>query len=269
MIIKSEYEVFLTIYEKRSLSKAADALDKQQGALSKILTKVEEDFGGQLFVRSNRGLVPTDAGHHLYRQIQSHILLWKDFQSIKNSSDKELSGLLRVGGHEAVLCQFTKALAQLTEAHPRLKLEFDFDRSPEVTRKVLNHQLDLALAANPQRFDDLVIRNLKRESVSLYSAQKKPKEWIIYNPDLISSASIIKGLASKAPFQLVEAKNYDFAAMLALDLKGSALLPESIAQRFQLRQQMSASFFTAKLSLVYRADHKIDRRILEVFSNVG
>ncbi|MCB0389893.1 MAG: LysR family transcriptional regulator [Bdellovibrionales bacterium] len=262
-MIRAEYDIFLVVYEEKSLSKASDILDKHQGALSKVLAKLEEELMTPLFVRTNRGLIPTDEGHRLYQQVLQQKNLWLNFQIQSQKESQDVTGLLRIGGHSSVLSQFVESFARISSSFPKLELDFSFDRSPQITRKILNHELDIAIVANPFAYDDLVIRILKKENVGLYSECADPSSFIIYNPDLISSASILKSV-STASNQLLAVRNYSFAGQLAKKLRGSAILPESVALKEGLHTSVSEPFFIGKLCLIYRADHLLNRKVIEV-----
>lgn len=62
---------FVTIYEKGSISGAADVLYISQQALCRILGTLENEFGKPLFIRSRNGVYPTELGTELYRSSQS------------------------------------------------------------------------------------------------------------------------------------------------------------------------------------------------------
>jgi DNA-binding transcriptional LysR family regulator len=57
---------FVAIYENRSLSRAAQACNVAQSALSLHMSNLETDLGSPLFIRLPRGMAPTAAGVLLY-----------------------------------------------------------------------------------------------------------------------------------------------------------------------------------------------------------
>ena len=57
---------FMAIYDHGNLRRAAEKVGLTQPAMSKSLARLESDLGALLFLRRNRGLVPTEAAHELY-----------------------------------------------------------------------------------------------------------------------------------------------------------------------------------------------------------
>lgn len=60
-----ELRYIIGIADARNMTKAASNLFVTQPALSKMLKKVEEQLGTQLFVRDGNSMTPTDAGLHV------------------------------------------------------------------------------------------------------------------------------------------------------------------------------------------------------------
>jgi DNA-binding transcriptional LysR family regulator len=254
VFLKPEYEKFLVIYEEQSLSRAADRLDTYQGALSKVLSRLEHEVGESLFVRGHRGLVATPFGNHLYTQLQQQVGLWKNFnQKIKNLKE-EPQGEYRVGGHEIVLSQFSHAFSNIIEKYPKVNFSFELARSPVATRMVLNHQLDFAIVADASPFDELVIIDLKKESVAMYAQSEKVKNDAIYiNPDLIYTQMLVKVQKKK---KLIPVPDYGMCCEMAKSCGAVAVAPESVAMRHGLTKKISDTLFLANISLVVRSDYK-------------
>src|SRR3546814_8413147 len=61
------YEVAL----KGSLTAASESLHVAVSAISRQITGLEEEVGAALFIRSARGMVPTEAGQILLRHVRS------------------------------------------------------------------------------------------------------------------------------------------------------------------------------------------------------
>lgn len=79
-------EAFVKLYEKRSLRQAAEQLYVSPQGLSRLLQNLEGELDVMLFTRTPRGMEPTAAGEHLYRQadvlLRQHRQLAQDIQRI-------------------------------------------------------------------------------------------------------------------------------------------------------------------------------------------
>lgn len=63
-------KIFMTVYQQRSITIAAEVLGLTQPGVSGVLKRLQQQLGVQLFVRSGRGIAPTHHGQELARQIE-------------------------------------------------------------------------------------------------------------------------------------------------------------------------------------------------------
>ncbi len=261
MFLKEDFIKFITIYNESSLSKAADKLDLYQGALSKTLKRLETLLGDKLFIRSNRGLIATEKGQRLYSYIHSQQKSWDEF--ISSSNQPNFSGQLRLGGHAITLNQSSKSFSQIYSHFPYVDLKFEFLRSPDVTRKILNFELEGGLVVNPTQHNDLVLKHLYTEDVCMFSHKNiSHLSKVIYNPDLVSSYTIKNKL--KKIKQLIPIRNYHLACSLSRELNYPALLPQFFAKKMGLTSKVSPSFFKGKVYFAYRSEQNKNSLIREV-----
>ena len=82
------YKAFYTVAKYRNISKAADALYISQPAISKSLSRLEENLGCSLFHRTSRGVTLTPEGTILYERVR------EAFQSLVSVSFESVSALL-------------------------------------------------------------------------------------------------------------------------------------------------------------------------------
>ena len=64
------YRIFYAVANAKNITKAAEQLMISQPAISKSIKKLEEQLGGQLFVRTKRGVILTDEGREFYNYIR-------------------------------------------------------------------------------------------------------------------------------------------------------------------------------------------------------
>ncbi|NOH21991.1 LysR family transcriptional regulator [Vibrio europaeus] len=63
-------KVFISVYEHRSITIAAEVMSLTQPGVSGVLKRLQQQLGVQLFIRSGRGIAPTHQAHELARQIE-------------------------------------------------------------------------------------------------------------------------------------------------------------------------------------------------------
>lgn len=57
---QKQLQYFVTVYQTKNIQTAADRLFVSRQGVSKVIRLLEEELGQQLFIRSVRGVIPTD-----------------------------------------------------------------------------------------------------------------------------------------------------------------------------------------------------------------
>lgn len=63
-------KIFMTVYQHRSITLAAEVLGLTQPGVSGVLKRLQQQLGVQLFVRAGRGITPTHQAQELARQVE-------------------------------------------------------------------------------------------------------------------------------------------------------------------------------------------------------
>ena len=66
-----DFSIYRELYERRSINQTAQALQYSQSNITARLKSWEDELQVQLFIRSNRGLMPTTAGELTYQYVQT------------------------------------------------------------------------------------------------------------------------------------------------------------------------------------------------------
>jgi DNA-binding transcriptional LysR family regulator len=93
----AHWRVFLTVAERGSLMKAAEALHGDQPGLSRSLRRLERLIGAPLFVRSSRGLTPTELGRRLHGPVRDLVAQADAIEARARAEARRGSGVLKVG----------------------------------------------------------------------------------------------------------------------------------------------------------------------------
>ncbi|HXE18592.1 MAG TPA: LysR family transcriptional regulator, partial [Castellaniella sp.] len=92
-----QLQYFVQTVESGSMTKASLQLFIAQPALSQQLTKLEDEVGKPLLVRSARGVTPTDNGLALYHHAKFMLRQLDQALSIARQETMETYGMVTVG----------------------------------------------------------------------------------------------------------------------------------------------------------------------------
>ena len=167
------YRIFYIVAKHKHMTKASEELMISQPAISQSIKKLEDQLGGILFIRSNKGMELTEEGKMLFEYIKGSLDLIRTAEN-KFTHFKELTqGEIKVG----ISASLTKAV--LLDA-----LKSFHEDYPNITINITN-ELTKNLIADLQKGKlDFVIFNESdvRESNVALKELTKLKPVFIYNP---------------------------------------------------------------------------------------
>ncbi len=141
---------FLAAVERGSVSAAAEACFVSQPSLSEQLRRLERNLGATLFVRTNRGLVLTDAGRLLVPRAERAVAAARDAEEAVRAAGQILSGTVAFGtfstAHHHLL---GAAIAEFRRRHPGVRLRIVSRNSTEVADAVRRGELEAGIVALP------------------------------------------------------------------------------------------------------------------------
>lgn len=141
-----ELSRFVAVVDAGSLNRAASALRISQPTLSVQMAQMEADLRVRLFIRTRRGVTPTDAGQALYREAQSILRNVKEIPKILSSSVLEPTGQVTVGFSASLAAAFgIPFLDAIRQAYPKIMLQIL--EAPATMQRELaaNNRIDFAL----------------------------------------------------------------------------------------------------------------------------
>ena len=141
-----QLKYFVRIVEVGSLSRAAADLYIAQPALSQQVASLESELGQRLFVRSTRGVSPTQAGETFYRHAQAVLRQMERLQSDVRDNRLGPSGSVAIGMPPSVANMLAEPLAwAVRERFPRLRLQIREGLSGPLEELVANGRIEMCL----------------------------------------------------------------------------------------------------------------------------
>lgn len=150
-------EYFLRICKDRSLSKAASNLYISQQGLSTLMMKLENELNCNLFLRSVKGVVPTEEGLYFAEKAEQILALYYECLNHFSSPLLNNRNILRVGASYGVMVKMATLLfTQFHELIPEGRLEICEYTDEKCEAAVESQEVDLGFTSGPidsSRFD--------------------------------------------------------------------------------------------------------------------
>ncbi len=121
-----EVNVFVTLVECQSASRAAEKMGLANSAISRRMKALEERLGVQLIQRTTRTMHLTDDGQLYYQRCRKLLDDWHEAEQEVMQSAAELSGTLTVSAPLSLgLSHLAPAITDFMQDHPQLKVNLD------------------------------------------------------------------------------------------------------------------------------------------------
>ena len=168
------YRIFYTVAKNKHMTKASEELHISQPAISQSIKKLEDELGGTLFLRSNKGMELTSEGKMFFEYVKGALELINNAEN-EFTSFKDLSkGEVKIG------CSTTLTKLVLINALKDFHLDYpniNINITNDLTSNLIN---DLKLG----KLDFVIFNesNIKETNLNLEKI-KELKQGFIYNPE--------------------------------------------------------------------------------------
>ncbi|MEW6640053.1 MAG: LysR family transcriptional regulator [Pseudomonadota bacterium] len=166
----SHYRSFLAVLREGSLSGAARALGMTQPTLGRQIAELEQDLGTALFIRSQRGLIPTDAGRDIAPHAEAMAAASGAIMRAASGGTAEAAGTVRITASEIVGAEvLPPLLASFRRAHPAVTIELSLSNRVE---DLLAGEADIAVRMVRPGQQALVARRIGSVGLGLYAHRR-------------------------------------------------------------------------------------------------
>ena len=168
------YKVFYVVAKHKHMTKASEELHISQPAISQSIKKLEDQLGGILFLRSNKGMELTEEGKMFYEYVKGALELINNAEN-EFTSFKDLSkGEIKVG------CSTTLTKLILMDALENFHKDYPNININIVNGLTSNLINDLKLG----KLDFVIFNESNVKENNLYLEKiKELKQGFVYNPD--------------------------------------------------------------------------------------
>ena len=163
----SLFRTFLAVLQEGSQSAAARRLGLTQPTVARHLDLLEAAVGADLFLRTQRGLVPTELGLALRPQAEALQSTAAAMMRQASAANDEVSGVVRISASEVIGVEHLPPfLAGLRRRHPALAIELVATNAVD---DLLKREADVAVRNVEPRQAALVCRRVPSAELGLYA----------------------------------------------------------------------------------------------------
>lgn len=167
-----QLQAFVEVARTGSFTRAADGLHLTQSTLTAQIQQLETQAGLKLFDRTTRRVLLTAEGERFLpvaqRLISDFAAALDDLESRARLREGEVS---LAGAPSVVTRLLPSALSRFRADHPKIRIRIRDDSAGSLEQRVLNNEVDFAIAGNHSRQGELEYRPLLRDRYGLVVPQ--------------------------------------------------------------------------------------------------
>ncbi len=161
------HRTFLAVLQEGSLSGAARRLGLTQPTIARHIDALENAVGGELFLRTPRGLSPTEMALELKPYAESLAATVGALMRAASGASGDVSGTVRLAASEIFGVEHLPAiLAELRQRYPNLSVELSLSNSVD---DLLRRESDIAVRNVQPSQEALIARRLPSIALGLHA----------------------------------------------------------------------------------------------------
>lgn len=141
------YKIFYVVANTGNITKASNELMISQPAITKQIKRLEEQLGGELFIRTKRGVILTDNGKEVYNYVKQGLNYFEAAEATFSNLKKLDSGIVRIGC-STTLCRLflLKHLEEFHKEYPNVAIQVFTDPSRVMKKMLKDGSIDILIA---------------------------------------------------------------------------------------------------------------------------
>ncbi len=164
-------KIFITVYDERSMTKAAKKLFMTQPSISQVIKELENYYNVILFERLSHKLYVTKAGEKLYTVARQIINLLDEAKDTLGIADLQKN--LAIGVNYTIGSKLVHRYIQKYERlYPGSEISVNVNKAPKLIEMLRNGELDLALIEERDNEADLIQKFFYHDRVVIIANPK-------------------------------------------------------------------------------------------------
>ncbi|RNB89654.1 LysR family transcriptional regulator [Brevibacillus fluminis] len=191
-----DFEVFKTIVESGSFSKASEQLFIAQPALTKTIQRLEKKLGVTLFERTNRIIRLTDEGQLFYETAVTMLQRMRELKIQLEDMNEHVKGHLKIGLPQIIGTFFFPQVAKVfSKKYTEVTLEIVEEGGLSIEKLVEKGEVDVAFVVIPTQSNELEeklifeasfvaclpINHVLKDEQQISLEQLKQDDWIMFD----------------------------------------------------------------------------------------
>jgi DNA-binding transcriptional LysR family regulator len=246
-----QLRIFATVYELRSITRAAERLFVSQPAISKAVAALEAEIGYELFLREGSGLQPTPEANLLIEDISEVLHGFDQLAMSFKRAGRGDRGVVRIAATPGPSLGFLPRLAaEFQESHPRVSIAMKIRNSASIREMVATGNADIGIAdtgLQSPRYDSQPHRMICQ--CALHRSHPAASLAVVGPADLAGTNWITFGPEHEIFHHLVAAHQdagVQFRSILTVDSSVQAALLVELGSGAAMLDPLTISFLTVE-----------------------
>src|SRR5262249_23221590 len=250
----SQLEVFLSVAQEKSFSRAAEALHRTQPAVSQAVRRLEAELGESLFDRSSKDGTLTAAGRVLFDFAQQMMNLRHHAHTAIRELRDLHRGKLTLSANEYTVMGLLPLIPIFRARHPHIKIEVKRSLASRIPSEILGRDVEMGVVTFKSNEQAIKSVPLTTDELALIVATVHPfagkkivsvrelgaEAFIAHNVPSLYRERVIKTCAkARTPLNIsMEMPTLEAIKQLVESGMGVALVPRLTVQGEIARQQL-------------------------------
>ncbi len=141
-----QLEAFRATMQCGSITAAAEALHISQPSVSRLIADLEHSIGFSLFLRTGRGLTPTEEAHRFHASVDGMFVGVSRLREAAEAIRTTTGGLISIGVIQSIATlELPKAVRTIHDRYSDVRFMIQSRNTPAILDALQSHQLDLGV----------------------------------------------------------------------------------------------------------------------------